>query len=51
MPTSLLAQSVWFCLQFQIPGFDPWVGKIPSEEGNGNLLQYSCLENYMNRGA
>ena len=28
------------------PGFDPWVGKIPGE-GNGNLLQYSCLENPM----
>ena len=22
-----------------------------SEEGNGNLLQYSCLENSMDRGA
>ena len=25
---------------------DPWVGKIPWE-GNGNPLQYSCLENPM----
>ena len=25
-------------------------GKIPGE-GNGNPLQYSCLENSMNRGA
>ena len=24
-------------------GFNPWVRKIPGE-GNGNLLQYSCLE-------
>ena len=24
-------------------GFDPWVGKIPGG-GNGNPLQYSCLE-------
>ena len=24
--------------------FDVWVGKIPGE-GNGYLLQYSCLEN------
>ena len=24
-------------------GFHPWVGKIP-REGNGNPLQYSCLE-------
>ena len=23
----------------------------PLEEGNGNLFQYSCLENPMNRGA
>ena len=32
------------------------VGSIPgwgrsSREGNGNLLQYSCLENPMDRGA
>ena len=27
-----------------IPGSDPWVGKIPGG-GNGNPLQYSCLEN------
>ena len=31
-------------------------GSIPGserspEEGNGNLLQYSCLENLMDRGA
>ena len=32
------------------PGFDAWVGKIPGEV-NGNLLQYSCLENPMDRGA
>ena len=31
-------------------GFDPWVGKIPGE-GNGNPLQYPCLENSMDRGA
>ena len=29
---------------------DPWVGKIP-EEGKGYPLQYSCLENSMDRGA
>ena len=27
-----------------------WVGKIPGEV-NGNPLQYSCLENPMERGA
>ena len=30
-------------------GFDPQVGKTPGE-GNGNALQYSCLENPMDRG-
>ena len=28
----------------------PWFGKIPGV-GNGNPLQYSCLENPMDRGA
>ena len=28
--------------------FDPWVGKIPGE-GNGHPLQYSCLENPIDR--
>ena len=37
-------------LQYRKPGFNPWVGKIP-QEGNGNPLQYSCLENFMDRGA
>ena len=32
------------------PRFDSWVGKAPGE-GNGNPLQYSCLENPMDRGA
>ena len=31
-------------------GFDPWVGKIPGE-GHGNPLQYSHLENPVERGA
>ena len=30
--------------------FNPWVGKIPGEK-NGNSLQYSCLENSMDRRA
>ena len=30
--------------------FDPLLVKIPGE-GNGNPLQYSCLENSMDRGA
>ena len=31
-------------------GFNSWVEKIPGG-GNGNPLQYSCLENPMDRGA
>ena len=32
------------------PGSIPGLGRSPGE-GNGNLLQYSCLENPMARGA
>ena len=32
-------------------GFHPWVGKIPLEDGHGNPLQDSALENPMDRGA
>ena len=38
------------CLQCERPGFDPWVGKFPGE-GNGNPLQYYCLENPIGGGA
>ena len=32
--------------------FDPWVGKVPWRRArHGNPLQYSCLENLMDRGA
>ena len=31
------------------PGSNPWVQQIPGE-GNGSSLQYSCLENSVNRG-
>ena len=31
-------------------GLIPWLGRSP-EEGNDNPLQYSCLENSMDRGA
>ena len=30
--------------------FNPWVGKIPWRRA-GNPLQYSCLENPLDRGA
>ena len=32
------------------PGLIPGLGRYPGE-GNGNPLQYSCLENSMERGA
>ena len=32
------------------PGSIPELGRSPGE-GNGNILQYSCLENPMDRGA
>ena len=32
------------------PGWIPGSGRSPGE-GNGNPLQYSCLENLMDRGA
>ena len=32
------------------PGSIPGLGRSPGE-GNGNPLQYSCLENYIVRGA
>ena len=31
-------------------GFNPWFGKTPGV-GNGNPLQYSCMENSMDREA
>ena len=38
------------CLQCRRPGFDRWVRKIPWRREWGNPLQYSCLENPMDRG-
>ena len=34
------------CRRYKRHRFNPWVGK----EGHGNPLQYSCLENHMDRG-
>ena len=34
--------------QCRRPRFDPWIGKIPGK-GNGNPLQYPCLENPKDR--
>ena len=47
---SLVAQTVKNRQQCGRPGLDPWVRKIPGG-GHGNPLQYSCLENPMDRGA
>ena len=38
------------CRRYKRCGFDPWVWKIPWRR-NDNSLQYSCLENPMDRGA
>ena len=44
---SLIAQSVKVIrVQSRRPGFNSWVRKIPWR-GNGNSLQYFCLENPM----
>ena len=40
---SLVAEQKRIRLPRQDTWFNPWVEKIP-EEGNGNPLQYSCLE-------
>ena len=47
---SLVVEMVNNLPAMQETRFDPWVGKIPLEKGNGNPLQYSCLENPMDRG-
>ena len=47
---SLVAQRVKNLPAIRRLGFDPWIGKIPGE-GNGNPLQYSFLENSMDKGA
>ena len=46
---SLVAQWWRICLQCRRPRFDPGLAISP-REGNGYLLQYSCLENPMDRG-
>ena len=43
-------ESAWQCRRHERPRFDPWVGRSPGE-GHRNPLQYSCLENPMDRGA
>ena len=38
------------CRRHNRQGFDPWSGRSP-EEGHGNPLHYSCLENPSDSGA
>ena len=47
---SLMPQRLSVCLQCGRPVFNPGSGRSPGE-GNGNPLQYSYLENSMDRGA
>ena len=45
-----MAQMVKFAYSAEDPGLIPGSGRSPGE-GNGNPLQYSCLENSMDSGA
>ena len=45
-----MAQCITIHLPVRRRGFDPWVGRS-CEEGNGNTLQYTCLEKPVERGA
>ena len=47
---TLVAQLVKFAYSARDLGLIPKLEKSP-REGNGNPLQYSCLENSMDRGA
>ena len=46
---AVVRESTYQCRRRKRRVLDPWVGKIPWG-GNGNPLQYSCLENPMDRG-
>ena len=51
LPASLVAQMVKAsAYNVGDPGLNPAPGRSPGE-GNGNSLQYFCLENPMDRGA
>ena len=43
-------ESTCQCRRIKRRSFNPWVGRSPGG-GHGNPLQYSCLENPMDRGA
>jgi len=44
-------EPTWQSRRLKRCGFDTWVEKIPWNIGNGNSLQYSFLQNPMDRGA
>lgn len=44
-------ESTWQCRKRKKHTFDPWVRKIGGGLGNGNQLQYFCLEITMDREA
>ena len=46
---TLVAQTVKCASNVRDPGLIPELGRSPGE-GNGNPLQYSCLENSVDRG-
>ena len=50
MSPKLVAQMAKRLMTMWDPGSIPGSGRSPGE-GNGNLLQYCCLENPMDRGA
>ena len=50
LPRSSGKESAHQCRRCRRPGFNLWVRRSPGE-GNGHPLQYSCLENFMGRGA
>ena len=46
----MVKESTCKCRRCKRRGLNPWVRKLPGV-GNGDPLQYSCLENSMDRGA
>ena len=49
---SLVGYSPWCCKELDIlSDFTLFLSIVPFGEGNSNPLQYSCLENPMDRGA
>ena len=43
-------EAAYQCRRHKRCCFNPWVGRLPGGE-HSNPLQYSCLENLMDRGA